>query len=260
MEGAMMYVVSLLASLAFQAAPARPVEVADGLVPPSPRTVAANNPNLSDETRGDIMMARKMYREAIDFYKLGAEKNAVLANKAGIAYHQLGDLDNAKKYYERAIKLDKNYAEAINNLGTVHYAKKSYNNAIRQYQKALAIEPGSASVWSNMGTAYFARKKYDEAFQCYAYALTLDPEVFERRGTNGVLLQERSIEEKAQYYYMLARTYAQAGIAERALQYMRFALENGFKDRKLFSEAPEFAFLKDSPEFQQLLTAEYQVL
>lgn len=259
----MMYVVSLLAaaSLAFQAPQKQqPVEVADGLVPPSPSVVAANNPNLTDEMRGDIMMARKMYREAIDFYKPGADKNAVLANKTGIAYHQLGDLKNAKKYYEKAVKLDKTYAEAINNLGTVHYARKSYNNAIKQYEKALRIEPYSASVWTNLGTAYFARKKYDEAFQCYGYALSIDPEVFERRGTNGVLLQERSVEEKARYYFMLSRTYAQAGLADRALQYMRFALENGFKDRKKFVEDPEFGFLQENAEFQQLLAAEYEVL
>ena len=55
---------------------------------------------MTPELRGDIMMARKMYREAIDFYKPGAEKSAILANKTGIAYHQLQDLNNAEKYYQ----------------------------------------------------------------------------------------------------------------------------------------------------------------
>jgi tetratricopeptide (TPR) repeat protein len=259
MEDAMMHLaVSLLATaVAFQG----PVQVADNQMPaPSPRAIAAGNPNLTDEMRGDIMMARKMYLEAIDFYKPGAQKDAVLANKAGIAYHQLGQLDNAKKYYERAIKLDKTYSEAINNLGTFHYAKKSYGNAIKQYEKALKLEPYSASVWSNLGTAYFAQKKYERAFDCYAYALAIDPEIFERRGSNGVQLLERSIEQKAMYYYMLAKTYAQAGIADRTMQYMRFALENGFKERNKFNEDPEFAFLKENLEFQQILAAEYRVL
>src|SRR5689334_4054719 len=69
-------------------------------------------PNLSPEMRGDIMMARKMYREALDLYKPGANTSAVLANKTGIAYHQMLDLDDARKYYERAIKLNRQYAEA----------------------------------------------------------------------------------------------------------------------------------------------------
>src|SRR6185295_6999514 len=131
----MLFPVFLLVAsqLAFQAP--RPVQVADTSVP-SPRAIAEQNPALSDELRGDIMMARKMYLDAIDFYKVQANTNAVLANKAGIAYHQMGDLNNAKKYYEKAIKLDKNYPEPVNNLGTIHYARKSYGNAIKQYEKA----------------------------------------------------------------------------------------------------------------------------
>src|SRR4029078_2530600 len=122
--------------------------------------IAEQNPAISDELRGDIMMARKMYLDAIDFYKTQANTSAVLANKTGIAYHQMGDLNSAKKYYERAIKLDKKYAEAINNLGTIYYAHKSYGNAIKQYEKALQLTPDSPSILTNLGTAYFARKKY----------------------------------------------------------------------------------------------------
>jgi tetratricopeptide (TPR) repeat protein len=206
------------------------------------------------------MMARKMYRDAIDFYKPSAAKSAIMANKAGIAYHQLGDLDNAKKYYERAIKLDKLYPEAHNNLGTVHYAKKSYGNAIKSYERALALTPRAAPVWTNLGTAYFARKKYPEALRAYQLALEIDPDVFERRGSSGVMLQERSVEEKAMFYYTLAKSYAQAGDEERMIRYVRFALENGFKDRKRFLEEPEFAAFQENVVFKELLATEQHVL
>lgn len=249
--------VLLLAQLAFQT-PA--TEVAGNLVPQSPRTVAEHNPALTDELRGDIMMARKMYRDAIDFYKPGADKSAVLANKVGIAYHQMGDMRNAKKYYERAIKLDRLYPEAHNNLGTVHYANKSYGNAIKSYERALALSPETPSVWSNLGTAQFARKRYVEAMRSYQRALELDPEVFERRGSNGVLLQERSVEEKAMFYYTLAKTYAQAGDVDRTLRYIRFALENGFRQRNRFVEDKEFAALQENPQFQELMALELTVL
>jgi tetratricopeptide (TPR) repeat protein len=226
----------------------------------SPRSIAAGNPNLTDEARGDIMMARKMYRDAIDFYKPQALKVAVMANKTGIAYHQLGDLDNARKYYERAAKLDKAYPEAWNNLGTVYYVRKSYGNAIKNYRKALAIKPNVASVLTNLGTAYLARKQYQEALQYYQQALAIDPEVFEHRNTSGALLQERSVEEKSMFYYTLAKSYAQAGAADYAIRYTRFALESGFKDRKKFSDEPEFAFLKDNEEFQEILATQQRVL
>ena len=225
-----------------------------------PQVVAANNPNLTNEQRGDIMMARKMYREAVDFFKIEADDNPVLANKTGMAYHQLGDLKNAKKYYDKAIKKDKTYAEAINNRGTVQYARKSYYQAMKDYQKAIELNPTSATMWMNLGTAFFARKKEDDALQCYIYAYSLDPQIFERRGTSGVQIQERSVEEKAKFYYMLARTYAQAGVAELTMQYVRFALENGFEERERFIEDPEFAFLQEDPTFQILLDTEFEAL
>jgi len=253
--------VSLLAlgtGLAFQAPPT--MQTSDGFRVSSPNQSQPTNPALTTEMRGDIMMARKMFREAIDFYKPGAETSAVLANKTGIAYHQLQDLNNAEKYYRRAIKLNSKYPEAINNLGTVYYAKKSYRRAVNQYRNALRITPNSASVLSNLGTAYFARKQYDEAMKIYAQAVAIDPEIFDTHSSQGVMVQERTIEERAGYFYILAKTCAKAGMTDRTLQYMRKALENGFKDKDKFKAEPEFASLQDNMEFQEILAAEYKVL
>jgi hypothetical protein len=54
--------------------------------------------------------------------------------------------------------------------------------------------------------------------------------------------------------------YAQAGTNDRALLYIRKALEEGFKDKKKFQEEPEFARLRDLPEFKELLAMDQRVL
>src|SRR5580698_6374757 len=112
---------------------------------PNTPTPAEAPKNVTVEMRGDIFMARKMYREALETYKTGPADSAVLANKIGIAYHQMLDLEDARKYYER----------------------KSYRRSITQYKKALRITPDSASILSNLGTSYFARKNYELAFTTY---------------------------------------------------------------------------------------------
>jgi tetratricopeptide (TPR) repeat protein len=200
-----------------------------------------------------------MYREAIEVYKTAPE-TAVLVNKTGIAYHQMLQLETAKKYYERATKLDRRYPEALNNLGTVYYARKSYRRAISQYEKALKYSPDSASIWSNMGTAEFARKKYDDAMKCYEKAMALDPDVFERRGGAGVLLQERSVEERAKFHYYQAKLYAKQGMTDRALLYLRKALEEGLKERDKIKDEPDFASMRELKEFQELITTQQRVL
>jgi tetratricopeptide (TPR) repeat protein len=231
-------------------------------LPASHDSVAVTTPDrpvLTPESRGDIFMARKMYREAIDQYRK-MPPTAVILNKIGIAYHQTSDLRAAERYYKRAIKADSKYPEAVNNLGTIYYVKRSYRRAVKEYEKALKLNPNSASVYSNLGTAHFARKEYKDAFDAYRKAIQLDPDVFERHDSYGVMLQPTAIEERARYHYYLAKMYAQAGMIDRSIQCVRKALEEGFKQPKKFVEEPEFAVLKDNVEFQALMAQEPRAL
>jgi len=221
--------------------------------PESPR-------KLTPELRGDVFMARKMYREAIDAYREGPKDSAVIWNKIGIAYHQLGDFAAARKNYEKSMKVDRKYADAINNDGTVFYALKNYRAAIARYRKALDLAPDTASFWSNLGTAYYSRGRFEEMTKAYQKALSLDPEIFEHRDSVGTELQDRTVADRARYHYEMARMYAQAGKNELALQYLRKALEEGFKDRNKMAQAKEFAELRETEEFKQLLTLEPRVL
>lgn len=217
-------------------------------------------PPVSAEMRGDIFMARKMYREAVDAYKESNPPSAVVMNKVGIAYHQMLELDAAKKYYERSVRLDPHYAEAINNLGTVYYSKKSYRRAVTQYKKALVYSPKSSSIISNLATAYFARKNYPEAMKLYEEALALDPQVFEHHSTAGILLQEHNVEEIAKFHYFQAKVYAKRGMNDLALLSLRKALEEGWKERDKIKDEPDFAGLRDLPEFKELLTLQPRIL
>ncbi len=220
-------------------------------------------PVLTPETRGDIYMARKMYREAIESFREGSPKDPVLLNKTGIAYHQMMQLDTARKYYEQAIKLKPDYTEAINNVGTVYYAKKSFRRAMTWYKRALKLapdDPKSASIYMNLGTAEFARKQYQRAAADYQTAMRLDPDVFEHHSSTGILLEERSVEERAKFHFYVAKLYAKSGRNELALQYLRKSLEEGFKDKKKLEEEPDFAGIKELPEFKELMAREQRVL
>src|SRR5438874_813716 len=121
-----------------------------------PSIAVPPRPALTPEHRGHIYIARQMYRDAIDMYRQGPDSPA-LANKIGIAFHQLLDFSLAKKNYERAMKLNPKFPEAINNLGTIYYEQKNYKRAINCYKRALKYSPQAASIYVNVGAAYFAR-------------------------------------------------------------------------------------------------------
>jgi tetratricopeptide (TPR) repeat protein len=219
---------------------------------PAPVATPPALPKLTPEMRGDIFMARKMFREAIDKFR-ECPPSAAIDNKIGIAFHQLLQFDLAKKNYEAAIKLDPKFPQAINNLGTIYYSRKNYRKAMKYYRKALKLTPESASIWVNLGSAYFARHNIKKAAQCYDKAMEIDPLVFEHRSSYGTLLEERSVEDRAKFHLYLAKAYAQRGDKDKALVYLRKALEEGLKERKKIPEMPEFASLKTDAGFKELL-------
>lgn len=213
--------------------------------------------NLSDEQQADLFMARKEYKEAAVAYKQLAgrnPRNAAYMNKLGIAYHQMVMLGPAMKCYERAVKVDPTYADAINNIGTVWFQRKKYGKAIKAYQKALGVRPEMAVLYSNLGYAYFADLKYEEAIAAFRHALAIDPELFEHASSrNASLLQDRSVADRGRFYFLLAKSFAQAGNPERCVHYLRKSRDEGYTSFSSVKTDPAFSAVLSNPEVQDLL-------
>ena len=208
------------------------------------------------EAKGDMLRQQKAYAEALAYYQaaLGREKtNPVLFNKAGIAELQLRQLANARKDFERAIRGDPNYAEAYNNLGVIAYMRRDYKKAIRQYRKALALREDSASFHNNLGATYFAQKKMENAVVEYRRALELDPDILTRSSRGGVAAQIASPEDRAHYWYVLAKIYARSGDCERCVHCLRKAREEGYRKLQDVNKDPEFAAVRQDPRIVELL-------
>jgi len=210
---------------------------------------------ITQETQGDIFMANRRYVEAINAYMLSPSNSAVIWNKMGVAYHHLLAFQEAKKHYQRALKLNPKYSEALNNLGSVFYEEKAYGRAEKLYKKALKYSPNSAIAYSNLGTAYFADKKFREGSEAFQKALSIDPEIFERNSAARIEHQGPP-GQRATVSYYLAKTYAQAGNNDKAIEYLRKAFACGFRDRKKLMEDQELAELRKTPQFQKLLIDE----
>ena len=237
------------------------------------------------ELRGDVFMARKMYQQAIAEYADAlAEQPAVpapkrpgffgrlfgfwrgsktppqpkaseLENKIGIAYQQLGDSRHAELYYRRACQADASFANPRNNLGTVEFGRQNYGGAIAQYRRATRIDPRNATFFVNLGYANFARKNGAEAIRNFRQALAVDPLVFQHIAASDVVVEDSGNVNSAAYDYLLAKTFAMLGNAERAAHYLRMARDEGY--RKLTGARTDSAFrgvLKDR-RVQQILNS-----
>ncbi|MFQ5816580.1 MAG: tetratricopeptide repeat protein [Terriglobia bacterium] len=242
---AMVFLLALLASPALSAQQAP-------LVPLEPRAERIRRLELY----GDVRMARKRYRDAAEFYGQALQLNsqkAPIANKLGIAYFQLQDYKRARSWYERALKIRRQFFEAQNNLGMVYYVRRKYKKARRSFERSLQLRPESASAHVNLAATYLSLKKPEQAFHEYRLALLLNPQILEKHSGPGVVLQTQSLEDMAQFHFVLARTFAAIGDVERCLAYLRRALEEGFRNLDLLNSEPNFVLIREDIRFQQLL-------
>jgi tetratricopeptide (TPR) repeat protein len=137
----------------------------------------------------------------------------------------------------------------------VYYAQHDFGQAEHYYKKALRYTREDAVIYCNLGTAYFAEKKYDKGKKEYRKAFALDSNVFSPSQT-AIVEAASSREQRVALNYYLAQTYAEAGQQEQALTFLRKALDEGFNDRKRLHEDKEFAVLRDTPQFKDLLAQE----
>jgi len=221
-------------------------------------TSAPPQATLPDEELGRLYIVRKEYREAQQiFHRLTVEqpKNAVYWNELGISLHNQGDLAGALKCYEKSAKLDKNYADAVNNAGTVYYERKKYAKAVRYYKKAIGIRADFSPFYLNLGYAYFGQKQFEDSIASFRKALQLDPDAFEAsRSRTGTVIQDRSISaDRAKFYFLLAKSFAQAGNLDRCVVYLRKAKDEGYQDMNAVKTDPAFASILNDPSVQELL-------
>jgi tetratricopeptide (TPR) repeat protein len=207
---------------------------------------------LSPEITGDLLMVHRSYAAAIESYQRETQRSAVLLNKIGVAYHHMFALDQARKYYQQALAINPSYPDALNNLAAVYHGQHDYRQAERTYKLALKYAPGAAITYCNLGTSYFADEKYKQGMEAYHKALALNPNIFDPRQIQ--IVQETSTRRQlVAVNYYLAKTYASQGKMQEAITYLRKALEAGFHDHKLLMKDKEFAALRSTPEFHQLM-------
>ncbi|HKV76694.1 MAG TPA: tetratricopeptide repeat protein [Candidatus Sulfotelmatobacter sp.] len=241
-----------------QVSHADPVQVKPPLLrtidPPSPEATASDL-----ESRADELHAQKLYFDAIDYYravlgKIGVgEGQAKIYNKICRTQLVMTRWRDGQRSCQQAIKADRKMPDPYNNLGVAYYEEKRYGAAIKQYHKAIELDDSSASFYSNLGAALFAKKDFDKSAQAYQHALELDPDVFERSSRQGVQAQVPRPEDRALYDYTVAKLYAKMGFSDRSLEYLRKAMEEGYKNFKNVYKDQEFAELRKDKRFTQLM-------
>lgn len=92
----------------------------------------------------------------------GEEKINFLILK-GNYYHQIGDLENAEKFFNEAFALNNQSSIVLTNQAAVLIDKGEFENAVEKCNSAIDIDPTQTEAYFNRGIANEMLRKTDEA-------------------------------------------------------------------------------------------------
>jgi Flp pilus assembly protein TadD len=95
-----------------------------------------------------------------------SEAHSLLA----VAYDQKGLHDRAQDSYKRAIEVNQNDPDALNNLGYSLYTNGNYRAAVDRLKRAARLAPNDARILNNLALAQARLGKYDDAYRNFARA------------------------------------------------------------------------------------------
>lgn len=136
------------------------------------------------------------------------EKDPQYQYNLGLFYLNQSDVDNATKYFVKALALDTKYYLAWNGLGLAHSMKGRLDESAKAYQRCLEINPQFTEAHNNLGTVFQEMNQLDKAEQEFRKALA------------DLTYQNRELP-----YFNLARLYVLQNRLDEALDNVQKAIQ-----------------------------------
>ncbi len=187
--------------------------------------------------RRDLGGALDLYQELVQEY----DDSPKLQNELGVCLHQAGRREEAEAAYRQAIRLDRNYALAWNNLGVLQSRHGLENeDAVESFHQALRCRRDLTAGRLNLGLLLFQRRRFQLALEAYRQVLAEAPRNAVAWNGVGLVLTEikrfsdarnafvRAVEadpRNASAHYNLSFTLSQLGDYDGALRETKQALE-----------------------------------
>ena len=148
--------------------------------------VAATNPTSIKpyDALGNIMRARKRYKEAIDYYTRAIElleeprqRDWVYFYSRGTCYERTKNWKPAEADLQQALKLDPNQPLTLNYLG-YSWIDQNINlrRGLKLIEKAVSLKPDDGYIVDSLGWAHYRLGRYPKSVKYLERAVELRPE------------------------------------------------------------------------------------
>ena len=143
----------------------------------------------------------KQYKLAASSFNRAIDINSSYVDayfNLGKTQRELGLPIEAITSYSKCIELDKNYANALNNKGTIFLEDlKDYNKSLENFQQFIKLMPNSHLGHNNLGATLYKLEQYDGAINCYDRAIQIKPDDIQAYLNRGIALEKLKRYEEA---------------------------------------------------------------
>ena len=167
----------------------------------------------------------------------------------GIIYAKIGQKEEAKKTWEKALRIYPEHPEIKSNLGWWHLENsKDMPMAKKYFLDALYDNPDSAGARMGLGMAYEKENLFHKALGEYAKIIRLDPYNLKAYYRTGILYAQKLLDAKAEWYFKktieLDQDFA-PGYYNLCVLYLSLPEPDYSKAREYFNKAKELGFKTD---------------
>lgn len=115
------------------------------------------------------------YKKAAEHYTRSIEiaDSPELRNYLGTTFRTQGNLKKAIEQYEKALQLDRKFAEAYMNLGITLYYLRKYNESVSNLEKAVALNGNFPDSYYYLGNTYEKMQEPVKAIKNYTEFLNI---------------------------------------------------------------------------------------
>jgi tetratricopeptide (TPR) repeat protein len=154
---------------------------------------ADNDLGMQLQGSGQVPEAIRHYEQALRLNPDFADAHINLGN----ALIQSGRIQEAIGHYEQALRIRPDFFKAHNDFGVALDRLGRLPEAISHWEQALRIKPDDADAHYNLGTAWARTGKIEEAIEHFEHALRIKPDYTEAHCNLGIALAQTGRTEEA---------------------------------------------------------------
>lgn len=224
----------------------RALELNEKVDQPDSKGLALYHLARAERWRGEMEKALRHFQASLEInQRLGSPYEVFALGAIGAVYHDLGDLDQARTYFERArthsrtVERKADEARFLNNIGWILYRQGRLEEALDSSSQALAMgralknPPLVAAASHNIGVVEIALGRPQTGLAALTEALSI------RRGEEGGTLfdQVQTLREIGTAYHRLGDVQRAADSFSQALDLARQIGSPGLQAEALFRQA-----------------------